>query len=217
MAVQEQLYELYLLDRQVRGMRSRLDFATRRFTQQEIKLKQLQRQKSELADQLKLLQVKAGDLENEIRSADERVEHLRQQMNTVTSNKEYSALLVEVNSLKEDRNKIEDQALQHMEEIERVKQQIQQIDNQADQQSTFVTQAQQAVENCRTEVGAQLDSLTGEHSRAMEQLPPTVQTVFNRLQDTHEGEAMAAVTGRKPPPHGIRLRRLLHCHPGRTC
>ena len=194
MALQEQMYELFLLDRQVRGMRRRLDVAKRRLGKQETTLNQLQRQRTELTDQLKHSQVKAADLENEIRSHEQRIEHLRQQMNTITSNKEYSAVLVELNSLKEDKSKLEDETLNQMGEVDRVRQQIQELDGQVEKQTALVARAQQEVESSRADVEPQLDALAGQHAQAQQLLPAEAQETFRRLQDTHEGEAMASVT-----------------------
>ncbi len=194
MALQEQMYELFLIDRQVRGMHKRLEVASRRFDTQQTKLTQLNRQRQELTGQCKQLQVQAAEMENQIREKQARIELLRQQMNTVTSNKEYSVLLLEVNTLKEDISKLEDETLTQMGEVDRVKQLIQDLDAKLEQQTAVLARAKKEVDECQQEVQPQLASLTGQHTQAQQQLPPGVQSLFSRLQETHEGEAMAVVT-----------------------
>jgi len=114
MGLNDALRELNLVDQQLRGLESRLSGAKRHAHAQQLKLDQLQQQADELRDQLKHSQANAAGLENEIASADAKINRLREQMNAVKTNKEYSAMLVEVNTLKADRGKIEEQALEEM-------------------------------------------------------------------------------------------------------
>ena len=194
MALQEQMYELFLLDRQVRGMLRRVDSATRRLEKQKTKLSQCKQQRSELADQLKHSQVKASDLENQIRGQEERIDHLRTQMNSVTNNKEYSAFLQEINNLKTEKSGLEDDTLNQMAEVDRIKQQLQEIDSQIDAQSSLVKRAQDDVKTCEADIGPQLETLKAQHILAHQKLPAEAQSIFIKLQDTHDGEALAVVT-----------------------
>ena len=119
MTLQENLYKLYLLDKQVRGLQSRLDSSTRRLTAQTAKLDQLHQQREELQTLLKQTKAKATSLESQSQDSEQRIEKLRQQMQTVTNNKEYSAVLLEVNTLKEEKSKLEDEALEQLSEVDR--------------------------------------------------------------------------------------------------
>ena len=193
LALQDQLRELFLLDKQVRGMRSRLDAAIRRTQAQQNKREQLQRQHDELAAQLKQVQVKAATLEHQASEMDGRISKAREQMNSVKSNKEYSALLVEVNTLKVDKSKVEDQALEQMNEVDTLKQRVTEMEEKIQEQSQLESMSQSEVQSARDEVGSKLDELTRERDAAAEKLPPEVRNMFNRLADAYEGEALAEI------------------------
>ena len=110
----EKLRELFLLDKQVRGMTTRLDVATNRLGAQRTRLTQFQQQHTEMEDQIKHARVKASELEKQANEIEERIERQRELMNSVKNNKEYSALLIEVNTLKIDKDKAEEEALEQM-------------------------------------------------------------------------------------------------------
>lgn len=194
MSLQENLYNLFLLDKQVRGMRRRLDASTGRLNAQTARLGQFTQQHTELQTQLKHNQAKATGLENQAKDIQQRIEHLRQQMQNVTNNKEYSAVLLEVNTLKEDKSKVEDEALEQMEQIDTLKREIEEMASRVQEQEKLVEVAQAEVETCRTEVGQQLNELEARRNEAEQQIPIDARTLFNRMADMHEGNAMVPVS-----------------------
>lgn len=193
MSLQDQLRELFNLDKQVRGMRTRLDAALSRTAAQQQKRQQLEQQRAELDRQLKAVQAKVNAYEGQLKDMDERIEKARAQMNSVRSNKEYSALLVEVNTLKVDKGKVEEQALEQMQQADAVKARIAEVDEKIAERQKLEAQSQNEVQAAREEAGARLDELTAQRDAAAEKLPPDVMKLFNRLADNYEGEAMAEV------------------------
>ncbi|MEX2545827.1 MAG: C4-type zinc ribbon domain-containing protein [Phycisphaeraceae bacterium] len=193
MSLQEQLRELYRLDQQVRGLRGRLDAAERRQRAQRERLEQLQQQHQELANQLRHHRAEAHQLEQQAAGLDERIASLRERMNTARSNKEYSATLVEVNTLKGDKSKLEDQALEQMGEVEALQQRVTDVEQRVADQQKLVVSAEREVETAREEVGQRLDQATAERDTAAGQVPPAAKTVFDRLIHSYEGEALAEV------------------------
>ncbi|MCC7192973.1 MAG: hypothetical protein IT444_09360 [Phycisphaeraceae bacterium] len=194
MSLQQKLRDLFILDSQLRGMRTRLDGSTKRLEKQKTKLDLIERQRAELADQIKQNSVKASALEKQVKDVDLRVETLRAQMNSVKNNKEYSALLIEVNTLKLDKGKLEDQALEQMTKVDQLKGQAGELDGKAEEQQKLVVIAESEVNKSREELGTQLDELTAKRDAAEQEVPVEVRIQFNRLSEIHEGEALAPVT-----------------------
>ena len=193
MSLQDQLKELFLLDKQVRGLRTRLDAATRRATAQKTKLQQFSQQREELAAQFRQSQAHANALEAQAREKDEQITRHREQMNNVHSNKEYSALLVEVSTLKNEKSKLEDQALEQMTEVDAIKQREGELAEKIEQQEKLVAAAETEVQEAREEVGDKLEQVTAERDRAAAELPDDVRPTFERLADAYDGESLAAV------------------------
>jgi predicted nucleic acid-binding Zn-ribbon protein len=193
MSLQRKIYDLYILDRHVRGMQTRLHSSTHSYQVHQTRLNQLSTQRTELAEQLRQTQAHASSLEHQARDMGERVDKLRQQMLQVKSNKEYSALLVEVNTFKLERGKIEDEALTQMTQVDEIKASLEQLDAQRAEQEKLLAAAAREVEARRAEVGKELQELTEKRDAAAKEVPPDVRNLFNRLVQQHEGEAMAPV------------------------
>ena len=193
MSLQEKLHRLYLLDQQVRGLRSRLDAARRRQRTLETKRDQLQQQRSELSQQIQHAQVSVASLEHQTTDIEQRVEQLRQRMNSVRSNKEYSALLVEVNTLRQERSQIEDQALEKMSEIDTLKQRLEDLAHNARDQQRMVDRAAEEAQQALAEVGDRLDDVTAQRDAAAGEVPSDALHLFERQAEIHDGEALASV------------------------
>jgi len=193
LALQDDLIEFYHLDRNLRGLRSRLDAAIRRHGVQESRLAQLRQQHAELDQLLRATQAAAATLENDSNAMQEKVEKFRSQMNQVKTNKEYSALLVEVNTLKVDQSKAEEQALTKLAEADEQKARAEELDARIAEQQKVVEQATKEVESARAEIGDRLGEVEAERNQAAEKLPAPVLATFERLTIDHDGEAMAAV------------------------
>lgn len=193
MPLQEQLRELFGLDQRVRGLRTRLDAATLREKAQQTKLSQLAQQRDELVSQVKNAKVKAADLENQVNEIEGRITHLRDQMNSVKNNKEYSALLVEVNTIKNDKGKLEEEALTHLTQADTLSASLAAAEEKVAAQQKLVEIAQQEVKARRDEVGTQLDEATRDRDEAAGKVPPDALALFNKQASIHEGEAMAPI------------------------
>jgi len=193
MTLQEKLHALFLLDKQVRGMRSRLDSATSRQKNLTTKLNQLTLQRTELTIQIKVVQAKAASLEHQSDDLEKRVVDLREKMTKVTSNKEYSALLLEVNTLKLDKGQIEEQAIEQLNQVESLQASLVELTEKVGTQEKMVEGAASEVKQHESEVGEKLAELTTERDAAAGEVPREVLNVFNRLADNYDGEAMAPV------------------------
>ncbi len=193
MGLNDALRKLNLVDTQLRGLDSRLSGARRHAKTQAAKLDQLQQQARELTQQLKTAQAAAATLENEINSANERIDQLRERMNTVTNNKEYSAMLVEVNTLKADRSKVEDRQLEVMSQVESHQAELEGVQEAIAEQTKITQMAEKELADRTAEVSEQIDQLKQERGAAASEVPAEALTVFDRLADTYEGEAMAPI------------------------
>lgn len=193
MSLQEKLKDLFQHDRHVRGLRSRQDAAGRRRDLQQKKLDQLKQQQSELNEELKRTQAHQSSLEADAGGVDEKMDKLREQMNTVTNNKEYSALLVEINTLKIEKGKIEELALEQMTRVEEMQGRADELSAKVDEQSKLVDLASREVEEAQSEVKEQLEQVTAERDAAAADVPDDVLKLYRKLDDDTEGEALCGI------------------------
>lgn len=175
-------------------MRSRLDAATRRKDAQQRKLDQLNQAATELDQQMKAAKAHAGTLETEADAIEARITTQRDKMNSATSNKEYSALLVEVNTLKADKSKIDDAQLEAMGKAEALQAEAIGLREKVEAQAKLVAGATKEVDEAQEEVGGKVQELEAERDAAGEPLSNDIRKTFDRLSHTYDGEAMAEIS-----------------------
>jgi predicted nucleic acid-binding Zn-ribbon protein len=193
MSLHEKLYQLFLLDQQVRGLSTRLNAAKNRLKAQKTKLDQLNQQHHELAEQVKHVSAKTATLEGEANDIEQRIQLIRTRMNSVTNNKEYSAMLVEVNTIKIDKSKKEEEAIAQMEQRERLSGQLKELDAKLADQKKLVTVAEKEVVDRTAEVGQKLAEVTSQRDAASTEVPADALLAFNKAANNHDGEALAVV------------------------
>ncbi len=193
MSLQEVLRDLFLVDQQVRGLQRRLDGASRHVRAQQIKVEQATRQHEELTQQLRHVKAEEANLENEAATIEDRIQKLRDQMNTAKTNKEYSTFLVEVNTMKAEKGKVEESALELMTKVEQLAAEAQTLAGKVEDQKKVKVLADNELEERRGEVGEQLEILRRKRQDAASRVPDAALSVFEKLADNNDGEAMATV------------------------
>ena len=198
MTLQAALHELFLIDQQVRGLESRLDGARNQVKVQQSKIDKLTAQIKEVGDQLKHVTAAEKSWENEANSVEARITKLRDQMNSAKTNKEYSAFLVEVNTQKVEKAKHEEKALELMAQVEKLQAQVADLQAKLAEQQKIKTVADSDLAKGTAEVSERLDELKRQRADSAAKVPSDALSVFDKLANDMEGEAMAPVVQDDP-------------------
>lgn len=193
MPVVTSLLNLYRVDAQVRGLRSRLTQAERYLAAQEKQLSDLQRQHSELVSRRKQHQAATANCELEIKTHDQRLEKLRNDLNSSATTKQHQAVLTEMNSVKAKRGEVEDRMLADLEAIEKLAEQFTALDAQIADRAKVRDRAKAELQERHNDVGARLAELETERQQAAALVPEKVLSLFDKLADDFDGEAMAVI------------------------
>ncbi|MCD4823986.1 MAG: hypothetical protein K8S55_05225 [Phycisphaerae bacterium] len=142
----------------------------------------------------------ADGFELNLREAEDRISTLRVALNSAKTNKEYAALLTEINTHKADNARQEEEGLKIITEVDEIKAQIEEIDKQ-------IADEQKLLEDIKASNAEELDKLDkmiaelmAKRVDAAKAIPTETLTIFERLATQYDGEAMADVeqTGRGP-------------------
>jgi predicted nucleic acid-binding Zn-ribbon protein len=187
------LVKLYRADQAMRDAQQRLDAVTKNVRVQEIRV-------NNLAEQLKLatakhkdLQVKSANLDLDLRSRDAHIEKLRTQQQTTHNAKEYQTFLVEINTQKIEKAKVEEQAMAVMEQTETAGKEAAALTELIATERTKLADLKTQIGGEITKLQAEIQALKGPREAIAETLPPKARTAFDRLADHHEGEALSAL------------------------
>ncbi len=193
MELMESLLKLNQVDAQVRGLRSRLQNAEGYLNAQTRQLEDLDQKLQELETRKKHMQATSANQETEMASIDERIEKLRDELNSSVTNKQYSAVLTELNTIKANRSEIETQVLGEMESVDSVEEEIKAIQSQIEERAKVRDLADTQLKEREAEIGQRLGELETEREQAANDVPMKARDIFDSVADIYDGEAMASI------------------------
>jgi hypothetical protein len=187
------LVRLYRADVALREAQARLDSAARNVRVQERRVADLSEKLKLAQTKLKEQQSKGGQLDLDLQIRDAHIEKLRTQQQTTHNNKEYQAFLVEINTAKVDRNKVEDEAMKILEAVEREQNEAGAMQAQLEAERQKLEALRQESSDTVARLQADVDALQPARDRAAAECPPKARDAFERIADRFEGEGMAAL------------------------
>jgi len=193
MDVTKQLLALFLVEKQLRGLQSRLGSADRFLKEQAAQLGQIDASLAAAESQVRQITVVTKDAEGEMARLDARMGTLRAQMDNAQTNKEYKAFLTELNTLKAERDRIEQGALEHMTKADGLKAQVAELNAKRDEREKLRTVAENERRTREAEISGRVNELKAERAAATQGIPKSALTLLERLLETRGEEAMAGI------------------------
>lgn len=193
MTVTSQLLQLFRVDQQLRGLRSRLETAERFLAQQQRQLKELETLIGGVDLQLKQLRVSVADGEGEAARLEARMATLREQMNSAKTSKEYNAFLSELGTFKDSKGEIETDLLESMSKIEELERQTAEARAQRTERKSIVAKAAADRDAKEAEIKDRLAELTAQRAEVAKDIPRDALAVLETLIKQRGDGAMAHV------------------------
>ena len=187
------LINLQRVENRLRAVKTKLARCRRSVLFQENQLRTLQNGLEAKHEEIKMGRLQVDRLELELKIRDEQIAKLRNALNLARTNKEYSAVLTELNTNKADDSKLESQVLELMKNIEADQAACSQIQQQIDEQKVKLDQIRAEVESKAVELEKEIDQIQQEWEVAAQKVPPAALAIFKRVAETYDGEAMAEV------------------------
>jgi predicted nucleic acid-binding Zn-ribbon protein len=187
------LIKLQSVENRLRAAKAKLARSRRSVIVQENQVRSLQSALEAKKEELQLTKVQSGRLELELKSRDEEVNKLRAALNTSKSNKEYAAVLTQLNTTRADNTKIENQILDLMKAMETDEAECESIRKQIEEQKQHLEQTRKKSEAAAAEQEAEIRKIQTEWNEAAKTIPPEPLKVFKRVAETYDGEAVAQV------------------------
>ena len=193
MSLTDDLIGLYRVDSQLRGLRTRVDSAKDLLGIRERKFGEVRAGHEETVARQRQSQAHIANLEGESGDFEQRIEKLRAELNTSTTDKQYQAILAEMNSLQELRDEVENSQLSEMERLEAVTAEVTETENQLQERTRLVEVAREECRNCEQAVADRMGELEQERDIAAEKVPDRILKLFDEVADQTEGETLAPV------------------------
>ncbi len=143
-------------------------------------------------------QAEADAVDLEVKAREAEIAKLRQALNTTKTNKEYSAILTQLNTNKADNSKLEDSCLAKFNRIDEKKRELAAVKADREAECELLKGAEAAVLAVEDKSRDRLTRLGKEREVAGAAVPPAALDTFNRVASKHDGEAMAMVVRTHP-------------------
>ena len=189
----ETLLVLQKIETRAAHLRSRLKARKRAVVLQQSKIDQLNKRLEDL-HQLYLHKRSTADEANvSLQAQEEEVAKLRQTLNTVRTNKEYAAILTQINTYRADNEAVEERALQTMQQADEVHAQSDELKAEVEVEQGRLAEVTGANAEEIAKLEGMLAEVKAERAEASGNIAPETLASFDRLVENYEGEAMAPI------------------------
>lgn len=193
MSVTAKLLSVFRVEQMLRGLKSRLNTAEKFLVDQERLLKALDAEHQKTAAELKQLKTSIAGEEGETSAIDARMEKLREQMNNSKTNKEYSAFLAELNTLKAKKEEIEKNEMEEMTRVEELQKKNDERATARDERARIVEKARADRDARAVEIKDRVDELTARRNELARDIPAEALKMLHDALTIHGDEAMSPV------------------------
>jgi uncharacterized protein len=191
--INQALVKLFEADQKYRQAQSRYEAASRDVRSQERKVNELAATLDQTHLQLKELQARTANTELDIKAREQKIEHYREQQQTAKNNKEYQTFLIQINTEKVDKNKVEDELLRLMLQVERAQAEVKTLSEQFGGEKTRLGQMREQITGRLESLKHEVDGLKPARDQAAAEVPSKHLDSFERLADRFDGEALAPI------------------------
>lgn len=193
MGVTAKLLGLYRVDQQLTGLKSRLRAAEAYLKEQERQLTEIDAKALSLKSQIRQLEATAHNDETEVTRIEERIAVARDRMNNAATSKEHSALLTEVNTLKADKGLVEERAIETLQKLDELREQLGQIEQDREEREKVRDVAQGDRDQREADIKDRVAELEAEREKKKDEVPANALSVYEAARELLGDDVMAPV------------------------
>lgn len=190
-AALDALRELQEIEHQIVDVKRQLRKKERVVEGQQKRMATLEKQIAADRAELNRLQVAFQQLDLDVKSRSANIQKSREQLNSVKTNKEYAAVLAQLNNDKADVTQIEQQALEKMQEIEAKQAEVKEKEDQLAAAEGRRAELQDQADQTKQSYAGKLGELQRERDDLARNVSKETLMLFDRLSERFDGEVLA--------------------------
>ncbi len=188
--------EIHRLRQHAHDLQEQIDRIPRQLKAQQAKVARQEQQLHEGQEGVKKIKVSVLKKEGEIKDHLAQIKRYQQQLNEVTAKKEYDALQLEIGHAKTECRRLEDEALQGMEEGDQRAAQLPELEKAVKLAREELAKYEQQTAGRKGELAAQLAEAQRKLKEVEPQIPADVRHDYNRLVGSKGPDALSVVRDR---------------------
>ena len=146
-----------------------------------------------VTEEIESLQKKRKDLELEVQGENDHMAKAKTKLPAVKTNKEYTAILVEVDAIKEKVSKIEDMELEVMEALEVKAKEIPGVEKKCKEEDAYFNEYQLKKDNEEKRFKKELEELVEKRKNISAQLDTVILKRYEKISNSRDGRAVAGL------------------------
>lgn len=193
MSVTGKLLKVFEIDKQLRGLRSRLTSAEKFLSEQDKDLANLSAKRDALDKQTKQLLADAHNAEMESQAVEAKMASIREKMDNAQSNKEYKAFLTELNTRKLTKEQHDEVAKEKRAHVETLKTQLSELETKVSERHQVRKVAAGDRDARNAEIADRVAELSKQRDVLAVDVPADVLSIYDRMLEQRGEEAMGSV------------------------
>src|SRR3989304_10274581 len=181
------LIQLHYLDQQISSLSQRISKIPVQIQEVDRKLDRFHKAVHDKQRLSSENQKKRRELEGDLALIETKRNRYKEQLDTVKTNKEYTALQHEIEGVSLAIRQIEDQILVQMEEAEQLKAQLEEAQKAKDREETVLLEEKGVIQTEADKVQAEMDELKRQRERWGHEIAPPVLEVYERVASHRRG------------------------------
>jgi len=146
-----------------------------------------------VTEEIEILQKQRKDLELEVQEENDHMAKAKTKLPAVKTNKEYTAILTEVDAIKEKVSKIEDMELEVMEALEVKAKEIPGVEKKCKEEDVYFNEYRQKKITEEERFKQELEELMGKRKDISAQLDMVILKRYEKISNSREGRAVAGL------------------------
>ena len=189
----QQLVDLQKMDDEISECRNILTDIPRQLDSARGELEEKKNILKVVMDEIERLQKERKSLEQEVQSENDHMAKAKIKLPAVKTNKEYTAILTEVDAIKEKVSKIEDKELEIMEVLEIKAKEVPGVEKKCKEEDEHFNAYQQKKENEEKRVKQELEGLEIKRKNLSDLVDTVILKRYQKIFDFREGRAVAGL------------------------
>ena len=144
---------------------------------------------------IKEIQLDLNKIELRVKEDNEKISHLKDQLFKVTTNKQYDAIMQEIDHLKDQLDKDETVDIELMEEKDLLEEQVKSQETNVESVSKDLSERRKSLENMLQESAEQKEQLENDRDKLIKEIEPSVIKRYDIVRKARRGTAVVPVLG----------------------
>ena len=191
----QQLVDLQKIDDQISEYKKILVDIPRQLNSARSELEEKKNILKLVMDEISALQKQRKDLELEVQGENDHMAKAKTKLPAVKTNKEYTAILTEVDAIKEKVSKIEDKELEIMEALEEKSKEIPGVEKKCKEEDVYFSEYKQKKEAEEKRVKGELEELVVKRKNISDQVEAVILKRYQKIFDSREGRVVSGLRG----------------------